>query len=970
VVGAGKLSGARCAVFGRLAVMITGIVGAGNGASIAIAEPVDVRVEIHLPTGADAGELVWAVMRDGQELGVRRSDADAVRDALNAVEPLKFTHAVELADDASPVEIRACVNGDRLIGYAPSFGDWYQRATAKQADDGWNAVIAADGWRRHRPERDDSGLTIHYHRYDGLYDHASLWTWDEHLRRAPTDNDLPPVGRDESGLVFQLDTAQYGEPGGAIGLLPRRFGDWAHKDGGDRMWQPPLGDEVWIVQGGGEVFADKPDLSPKITRATLDGAKQITIRVTHATPVADWTIDRVTVAAQPGPPIPIESIKPVNPAVDTSMAYRVTTASKLRFPGARYRVEVEGLGEHSVTPGRILADRSLFYSNARMGAIHSKDETTFRVFAPIAESAAVVVADALDADRPDVYLMKRESGGIWSVQIESDLTGQFYAYRLTGPGYDNDREVTDPYATCTQARHARSLIVDLDATDPAGFDDYQPSGPESPTDAIIYEMHVRDFTIAANSGVEHHGKYLGLTESGTTLPDDPAIKTGIDHLVELGVTHVQLMPVQDYDNNETKGDSYNWGYMPVHFNSPEGWYASSAAGDAKIRELKAAIKALHDRGIGVILDVVYNHTAGWAPFDATAPGYYYRTDEWGARANGSGCGNEFASEHPMARKFIIDSVRYWVDEYKVDGFRFDLMGLIDLETMKQVKTELAKAHPHILVYGEPWTGGATPLSPITDKQHVAGSGVGAFNDHFRDAIKGDRDGGAAGFIQTGARADGVAAGLIGAIDDWSSGPADTINYFAAHDNLTAWDKLLQSAPDADDAARKRMLRLATLILMTSQGAVFLHSGQEFCRSKQGNYNSYNQPDAINRIDWALKKKNADVVAYTRSLIAFRKAHPALRLASAEAVRKRVRCDVLRGGKAVRYQIDGRNLDRESAKTMLVLLNGAGEPLDIDLPAGEWSVHADADQASMTPMRTVTDRVTVSPHSGMLLVQPN
>lgn len=962
----GKLNGARCAVLRWLAVLVATVVAVGNGASVAVAESVNVHVEIQLPVGGDAGVLVWAVVRDGRELGVQRVEGNAAKSET----PLRFKQAVELADDASPPHVWACINGDALIGYAPSFGDWYQQFAAKKTDDGWSAVIVADGWRQLRPTRDDSGLTIHYHRFDGLYDHASLWTWDEQLRRAPEANDLSPVGRDASGLVFQLDMALYGESGDAIGLLPRRFGDWAHKDGGDRMWRSAMGRDVWIVQGGGEVFADKPDLSPKITRATLDGANQITIRVTHAMPVSDWTIDRVEVAADPGAVVDVESVEPVSPDVELSMAYRVTTRSKLAYPGVKYRVAVDGLGEHAVTPGDILIDRSLFYSDATLRATYTKDSTTFRVFAPIAESAAVVVADALDHDRPEVYLMKREGGGVWSVRVEGDLAGQSYAYLFTGSEYDADREVTDPYATCTQGRKARSLIVDLNATDPAGFDEYVPVGPSNPTDAIIYEMHVRDFTIAANSGVEHRGKYLGLTEAGTTLPDDSTIRTGIDHLVELGVTHVQLMPVQDYDNNEGAGDSYNWGYMPVHFNSPDGWYASSAAGDAKIRELKAAIKAFHDRGIGVILDVVYNHTAGWAPFDFTAPGYYFRTDEWGTRANGSGCGNEFASEHPMARKFIVDSTRYWVDEYKVDGFRFDLMGLVDLETMKQIKAELLKVHPHVLVYGEPWTGGASPLSPITDKQHAAGSGVGAFNDHFRDAIKGDRDGGAAGFIQTGTRADGVAAGLVGAINDWSRDPVDTINYFAAHDNLTAWDKLLQSAPDADDATRKRMLRLATLILMTSQGSVFMHSGQEFCRSKQGNYNSYNQPDAINCIDWSLNKTNHDVFAYNQGLIAFRKAHPALRLASADAVRKRVQCDVLPGGKAIRYAIDGRTLDGESARTILVLLNGDSEPRDMDLPTGEWSVHADADQASVTSIREVTGHVTVLPHSGLLLVLAN
>jgi pullulanase len=368
------------------------------------------------------------------------------------------------------------------------------------------------------------------------------------------------------------------------------------------------------------------------------------------------------------------------------------------------------------------------------------------------------------------------------------------------------------------------------------------------------------------------------------------------------------------------------------------------------------------------MDVVYNHTSRRAGFEKLVPGYYFRMTEGGRFSNGYGCGNEFKSENPMARKFIIDSVKFWVTEYQVDGFRFDLMGLTDLETMKRIKSELETLHPGILVYGEPWTGGATPLSPVTDKNQVRGTGIGAFNDGFRDAIKGDRDGGAPGFIQVGDRAHGVVQGLKGAIHDWSVDPADSVNYFEAHDNLTAWDKLLQSAPNVDDEARKRMSRFGALILFVSQGAVFIHSGQEFCRTKRGSHNSYNLPDEINQIDWSLKKENANVYDYYRGLVELRKAHPVLRLRERKDVKTRVSFEPPPNDRCVVYSLDGTMMDEEPADRILVLLNGFTEPVVFDLPDGEWSIHADANRASAGAFGDATGRVELPAHSGMVLVR--
>lgn len=606
--------------------------------------------------------------------------------------------------------------------------------------------------------------------------------------------------------------------------------------------------------------------------------------------------------------------------------------------------------------------------STRMGTHYTREGTTFRVFAPTAERVTLLLAN--EASGPSglrEYACLSIGRGIHQAIVEGNLAGRYYAYKLAGRGFDSRREIVDVYAICTQNRASRSLIVDPAATDPPGFREHRYERPASATDAIIYEMHVRDFTIAADSGVNHRGQYLGLTERGTHVPGHPTLRTGLDHLVELGVTHVQLMPVQDFDNDEASRD-YNWGYMPVCLNSPDGWYATRVSGPARITELKSAIQALHQAGIGVILDVVYNHTAPRASFEQLAPGYYFRKDQRGRFRNGSGCGNEFASQRPMARQFILDSVRFWAEEYRVDGFRFDMMALIDIHTMKLVREELSRIDPRILVYGEPWPAGKTVLRLKSDKRRTAGTGIGAFNDGFRDAIKGDRDDGPAGFIQTGDRTDGVRAGLAGIAEPWPTSPADSVNYFECHDNLTAWDKLRQTHPHTPVDIRERMSRLAALILLTSQGTILLHAGQEFGRSKRGCSNSYDQPDAINRINWSRKRTHAGLCAYYRGLIALRKAHPALRLADRRQVEARVSFPQPPTNRCIAYRVNGRRLHDEPAKRLLVLLNGESTATTFRLPHGSWQIHADADEAALAALRTAEGEVVLPAHSGMLLIR--
>jgi pullulanase len=428
----------------------------------------------------------------------------------------------------------------------------------------------------------------------------------------------------------------------------------------------------------------------------------------------------------------------------------------LDIAGGAYEVSVEGFGGSArVFPRGVLDDTNEFYdAQAVLGATYRPEATTFRVFAPTARTVQVVHLRGATGDKGraphDLHMAGK---GIWEGKVDGDLEGRFYLYKLD----DHDREVLDIYCVNAVDSSRRARITDLSKTNPPNWDSAKIGPPlASPVDMVVYEMHVRDFTIAANSGVEHKGKYLGFAQAGAHLPEDDAIKTGLDNLAELGITHVQLLPVQDFDNDETS-TNYNWGYVTIDYNSPEGWYATNINDESRIRELKQLVAALHQRGIGVIMDVVYNHTANNAPFNSLVPRYYYRFLPDGSYSNGSGCGNDFRSEAPMGRKYIIDTLKYWVQEYGIDGFRFDLMALIDLDTMKDVERELRAIKPGIVLYGEPWGGGGkqAPVRP-TNKQTIRGTHIGAFNDNIRNALVGSPfEKNHAGFVQDGSNLDNV-----------------------------------------------------------------------------------------------------------------------------------------------------------------------------------------------------------------------
>jgi len=608
------------------------------------------------------------------------------------------------------------------------------------------------------------------------------------------------------------------------------------------------------------------------------------------------------------------------------------------------------------------------YRGSDLGARYTRAATTFRVWAPLADEVSVVFyRDGLGGRAAGLYPMKAAGQGTWRVRVPGEWHGVYFAYRVRHG--DQTAETVDAYAQAVGANGQRAMVVDLKRTDPAGWKRDRAPTFQHATDAVIYELHVRDATIHASSGARHRGRFLGLTERGTRVA--PGVATGLDHLRELGVTHLHLLPAFDFASvDETRPDKpqYNWGYDPQNYNVPEGSYSTNAAdGEVRIREFKQMVQALHRAGLRVIMDVVYNHTyrGSDSHFHQMVPGYYHRQDAQGGFSNGSGCGNEVASDRSMVRKMMVDSLVYWAREYHVDGFRFDLMGLHDLDTMKAIRRALDKVDRTILLYGEGWTGGDSPLpyARRAMKTNMAKlNRVAAFSDTIRDAIKGTvMDHHKGGFIQGEPGVEErIKIGVVASVrhpqvawpagdawhGPWAGEPGRCVTYNSCHDNHALWDKIALTAKGASEADRVRMNKLAAAIVLTSQGISFLHAGEEFLRAKRGVENSYNQPDRINAIDWRRKQRYEAVFAYYQGLVALRKATPEFRLARAADIRRQLAFLPVSQAGVVAFLVAGEQ------RTMLVIHNANRSPVQVEIPEGRWQVLVDDRQAGPKVLRTV------------------
>ena len=530
------------------------------------------------------------------------------------------------------------------------------------------------------------------------------------------------------------------------------------------------------------------------------------------------------------------------------------------------------------------------------GVTYEGSYSLFKVWAPYSDNVNVAIYKTYDDYRRREYPMVKDSDGVWSLRLELDLKDQFYNYIVINHG--QSYEIVDPYAKAATANTKRAMIIDMEETNPEGWLEHSIPMPVAPCSSLLYEAHIRDFSVDKNSGMKYKGLYLSLTEKDTFYKD---FKTGIGHLKELGVTHLHLLPVFDFCTvDEIKKDTYNWGYDPILFNVPEGSYASDPTdGKVRIREFKEMVKALHENNIRVVMDVVYNHTfhTDKANFNYLTKKYFYRTNKDGHYSNGSGVGNELATERPLVQKFILDSLKYWLQEYKIDGFRFDLMGLYDIETCSKMSHELRAIKKDIILYGEPWIGweSALPHQYQMKKGAQKGMGIALFNDDYRNNLKGDNDGHKRGFAMGDYGHDHwVKFGICGGIDfnthicGFTLYASETINYVSSHDNLCLYDKFIKTEGNHDLDRIERMNRLALSMVLTSFGVPFLQAGTEFLRTKKGHHNSYNAGDEINKIDWSLKEKNYETYTFVRDLVEFRKSQKILQAEDPHTIKRALR----------------------------------------------------------------------------------
>jgi pullulanase len=634
------------------------------------------------------------------------------------------------------------------------------------------------------------------------------------------------------------------------------------------------------------------------------------------------------------------------------------------------------------------------YNGPDLGLTFQGGRATLRVWAPTASGLRLkLYKEGTGGEAVASYAMRADQGGTWVYALPAQLPGRFYTVQATIDGHQM-AEVADPYVHAVGLNGRRGAILDPRTASPAGWtDDFRPK-LKAATDVVLGELHLRDISMHPESGIRHKGKYLGLAESGTRGPEK--VRTGLDHLVELGITHVHILPTNDYasiDESQPAG-RYNWGYDPLHYTVPEGSYATDAADPAvRIREFRQMVQAVHQRGLRVVLDVVYNHTAdaGRSSFEQLVPGYYYRHNADGSLSNATACGNEVASERAMVRKLIVESVAYWAREYHVDGFRFDLMGVLDLRTMRDVRQVLDQTDHSILVYGEGWTAGPSPL-PDAERALKANIGqldrIAAFGDELRDGVKGhfarQREPGFASG-QPGLE-ESVKFGIVGATRHpqldyakvnyskapWANSPTQAINYVACHDDRVLWDKLIAANPGTTETELIAMDLLSNTIVFTSQGIPFLPVGDDFLRSKDGSSNSYNQPDSVNQLDWARKAQYRQVNRFYQQLIALRKAHPAFRLPSQELIARHLEFLPNMPANTIGYRLLN-HAGGDRWGTIVVLFNGNRSAASVILPAGRYSVVLRGDQLNEQGIevlaQTADAPLPLPASSAMVLVQP-
>jgi len=844
-------------------------------------------------------------------------------------------------------------------------------------------------------------LNLHYKRYDAAYTGWNIWLWQE----GKDGMALNFGAQDAFGKIFstslQVDpwTLQLG--------MIMRLNEWQAKDiDKDRFINLTRAKnnilDVWVVQGDETLYYDLKDidLSPKFLSASLDSIDMVSVKTTQPIDIKDpKVLDKLTLKNSKNEVIELRLIFPKE-GVNTlnSSNFTLFTQSDLDLM-ERYTLSYPGYADIQVNFKSVFASEafeSKFTTLETLGMTYTPTQTNFKLWAPTASDVRLKLYK--DGNTDQVYTLNGQSEfklqvsaqGVWSLDLTADLKNVYYTYVVTVNG--DSQEAVDPYAKAVGVNGLRGMVVDLDSTDPSDWNKDTYVELKNSTDAIVYELHIRDFSSDPNSGItaEFQGKYLAFTQTGTQTPD--GYVSGIDYLKSLGITHVHLLPSFDFrsiDETQLENNNFNWGYDPQHFNVPEGSYSSDPYdGNKRITEFKQMVQALHEANIGVVMDVVYNHTgaSNTSDFSKVVPGYYYRYNENGTFSNGSGTGNETASDRAMVQRYIIDSVKYWTQEYHIDGFRFDLMALHDIETMNALQAEVKAINPSALLYGEGWTGGSSPLPDNQKalKVNVAQlENIAVFSDDLRDALKGHVFSPLDPGYVNGAQGleSSVKFGIVASIQHpgvkmsevkytkipYATSPTQIMSYVEAHDNLTLWDRLLLTNPNDSDEVRIAMHRLANAIVLTSQGTSFIHAGAEFLRTKEGNDNSYNATDDINQLDWLRRGTYDNNVQYFQGLIELRKEHSAFRMTTADENRTHLAFIETDQSNVIGYQLKD-NANKDAWENIVVLMNSNPEEVTIQLEDRNWVVVVNQDQAGVEKLSTIQGSSVVIPaYTLMVLV---
>lgn len=844
-------------------------------------------------------------------------------------------------------------------------------------------------------------VKLHYHRIKDDYKGWNVWCWPEGGDGAAYQF----TGQDDYGKVatYKLQVPNGVTKAGFI----IRLNEWEKKDTNDDRFidltKAKNGVvDVYVLQdepkfGYGE---NEMNLGPKIMEANMTSTTTIDFTVsTKFDSTSKNTLSKLKVKDSAGKEYAISSLtskggtKATNGTITMKDKLDMTSSLTLYF---------DGYGNYPVSTFSMFSSKefedAFYYDGDDLGAIWSKDKTNFRVWAPTASEVKVNLYKTGDqADLIETVPMTKDVKGTWIVEKTGDLNGTYYTYSVTVNGTTN--EAVDPYAKAVGVNGDRGMVINLDSTNPDGFADQIRPAFGNSTDAVIYELHIRDFSNDKSSGMKNKGKYLAFTETGTTTTSGQ--KTGVDYLKDLGITHVQLQPSFDFatiDEKKLDTPQFNWGYDPKNYNVPEGSYSTDPyKGEVRVNEYKQMVQSLHKNGIRVVMDVVYNHTSAssGSNLNKIVPGFYYRMNAQGGFSNASGCGNETASERAMVRKLIVDSVVYWATEYKVDGFRFDLMGIHDKTTMNDVRAALDKVDPSIILYGEGWTGGSS-VYPESDRAMKASmntidSRIGAFCDDLRDGIKGSVFNATDKGFVTGKSGveESIKFGIVAATKNsqinykkvnyssapWAAQPTQTINYTSAHDNLTLWDKI--STSNAKDSLKNRikMNLLSSAIVFTSQGTPFFLEGEEILRSKptdktgkKFDSNSYKSSDFTNNIKWDTVATNIDVYNYYKGLIAFRKAHSALRMTKTSDIQANLKFMKGLDAKVIGYTINN-SPNNETAKSICVIFNANKKSTKVKIPSGSWNVYVKGNKAGTKVLEKIKGgSVTVAPISTLICVK--